>query len=222
MTMTLFGPARHDQARHDPVRRGFTAALAALVIAGVIALPAQARKGPPEAVVKAYYAVLVSTLKDAKTLGFDGRYKRLEPAIRDTFNNHFITAVATGFYWRKFDAAQKTTLTGLMVRLSTATYASRFKSYAGEQFKVLTSKTTERGDTIVETQIVKRDGEKVRINYLLRKAGEEWRIIDVHLKGTISELAKWRAEFSSVLRRSGYDGLVKAIEAKIERLKGGA
>jgi phospholipid transport system substrate-binding protein len=212
MTMTHYSLAR----------RGIMAALAAIMIAGVITSSAEARKGPPDAVVKAYYAVLVSTLKEAKTLGFDGRYKRLEPVIKETFNNGFITAVATGFYWRKFNAEQKKTLTGLMVRLSTATYASRFKSYAGEQFKVLGSKTTERGDTIVETQIVKSDGEKVRINYLLRKAGDEWRIIDVHLKGTISELAKWRAEFSSVLRHSGYDGLVKAIEVKIGRLKGGA
>jgi phospholipid transport system substrate-binding protein len=212
MTMTIFRQAR----------RGFLAALAAIMIAGVIPSPASARKGSPEEVVQAYYAVLVSTLKEAKTLGFDGRYKRLEPAIRDTFDNGFITAVATGFYWPKFDAAQKKTLTGLMLRLSTATYASRFKSYAGEQFKVLGSKITDRHDVIVETRIVKNDGEQVRINYLLRKRGEDWHIIDVHLKGTISELAKWRSEFSSVLRHSGYDGLVKAIEAKIERLKGGA
>jgi phospholipid transport system substrate-binding protein len=212
MTMTLFGQAR----------RGLVAALAAVMIAGVIPSAAQASKGPPDAVVRAYYAVLVSTLKEAKTLGFAGRYKRLEPAIRDTFDNGFITAVAVGFYWPKLDAAQRKTLTGLMLRLSTATYAARFNSYAGEQFKVLGSKSTERGDTIVETEIVKRDGEKVRINYLLRNRGDGWRIIDVHLKGTISELAKWRAEFSSVLGRGGYAGLVKTIEAKIERLKGEA
>jgi phospholipid transport system substrate-binding protein len=212
MTKTLYGRAR----------RGFLTALAAIMIVGVIPSAAGARKGPPEAVVKAYYAALVGILKEAKTLGFDGRYKRLEPAIRDSFDNGFITAVAVGFYWRKFDDAQKKQVTGLMLRLSTATYAARFKSYAGEQFKVLGARTTDRGDAIVETRIVKRDGEKVRINYLLRKRGAEWRIIDVHLKGTISELAKWRAEFSSVLRRKGYDGLVSAIETKIGRLRGGA
>jgi len=203
-------------------RRAIVAALAAIMIAGVIPSAASARKGPPKAVVKAYYAALVGVLKEAKTLGFDGRYKRLEPAIRDTFDNGFIVAVASGFYWRKFDGAQKKKLSGLMLRLSTATYAARFKSYAGEQFTVLGAKKTDRGDTIVETQIVKRDGEKVRINYLLRMRGTEWRIIDVHLKGTISELAKWRSEFSSVLRRKGYDGLVSAIETKIGRLRGGA
>jgi len=208
--------------RYGPARRGLLAALAAITIAGVIPSGASARKGPPVEVVKAYYAALVGTLKDAKSLGFDGRYKRLEPAIRDTFDNGFIAGVASGFYWRKFDAAQRKALTALMLRLSTATYAARFTSYAGEQFKVLGAKTTDRGDVIVETRIVKRNGEAVRINYLLRKRSEEWRIIDVHLKGTISELAKWRAEFSSVLRRAGYDGLVKAIEAKVARLKGGA
>ena len=211
MTMTLPRPAR---------RAVVTAVLAIAIgaMAGVIPSAASARKGPPVDVVKAYYSALVSTLREAKALGFEGRYKRLEPAIKDTFDNGFITAVAVGFYWPKFDAAQRKTLTGLMVRLSTATYAARFKSYAGEEFKVLTSKTTDRGDTIVETLIVKKNGEKVRINYLLRKRSEEWRIIDVHLKGTISELAKWRSEFSSVLRRGGYKALVGAIEAKIKML----
>jgi len=194
--------------------------IAAAAVVGVIPSAASARKGPPVEVVKAYYSALVGTLKEAKTLGFKGRYKRLEPAIRDTFDNRFITAIAVGFYWPKFDAAQRKALTGLMVRLSTATYASRFKSYSGEEFKVLASKSTDRGDMIVETEIIKRDGEKVVINYLLRKRKEEWRIIDVHLNGTISELAKWRSEFSSVLRRKGYDGLVAAIEAKIKRLAG--
>lgn len=214
MTKSIFGQAR----------RWFlttVAAIAAMAMVGVIPSAASARKGPPVEVVKAYYSALVGTLKEAKALGFEGRYKRLEPAIRETFDNGFITAIAVGFYWPKFDATKRKTLVSLMVRLSTATYAARFKSYAGEQFNVLGSKSTDRGDAIVETQIVKRDGEKVRINYLLRKRKEEWRIIDVHLKGTISELAKWRSEFSSVLRRKGYDGLVLAIEAKIKRLASG-
>ena len=200
-------------------RRTLVTGLLVLALGAIAAPPAHAGPRPPEAVVKAYYAKLVLVLQNAKKLGFQGRYEALEPAIRESFDMHFITAVSVGHFWKKFTEDQRNKTREAMRQLSTATYAARFTSYAGEQFQVLGKRTTSRGDVIVLTRIVKRDGEKVKINYLLRKRTTEWRIIDVHLKGTISELAKWRAEFSSILRRKkGYDGLITAIDAKIKRL----
>ncbi|HEX6840514.1 MAG TPA: ABC transporter substrate-binding protein, partial [Stellaceae bacterium] len=67
---------------------------------------------------------------------------------------------------------------------------------------------------LVETRIVKPDGEPVSINYLMRHDGDGWRIGDVYLTGTISELATRRAEFSSVLRSQGVDGLIQALNRK--------
>ncbi len=173
---------------------------------------------PPRIVVETYYAALDKVLRNAKALGFAGRYKALDPAIARSFDIPFMARVAVGHYWRKFAEDQKTSVTVRMHLLSVATYASRFKSYAGEKFEVLESATTARGDVLVRTRIVKRNGKAVKINYLLRKRGQGWRIIDVHLKGTISELARWRADFSSVLRRKGYDGLIAAIDKKITAL----
>lgn len=193
------------------------ATLALSVIAPVSAMAAVDM--PPRNIVETYYAALDKVLRNAKTLGFAGRYKALDPAIARSFDIPFMARVAVGPFWRKFSKDQQLRVAGKMQGLSTATYAARFDSYAGEKFEVLESATTARGDVLVRTRIIKSNGEPVKIDYLLRKRGRGWRIIDVYLKGTISELARWRAEFSSILRRNGYDGLIAAIDKKITAFK---
>lgn len=200
--------------------RTMLVALSALALLAIVRQPATAAEDtPPRIVVETYYAALGKVLRNAKALGFAGRYKALDPAIARSFDIPFMARVAVGPFWRKFAKDQQTLVADKMQGLSAATYASRFDSYAGEKFEVLGSATTARGDVLVRTQIVKSDGKPVKINYLLRKRGQDWRIIDVHLKGTISELARWRADFSSILRRDGYDGLIAAIDKKIATLK---
>jgi phospholipid transport system substrate-binding protein len=195
-------------------------AAAAVALFGIALAPAaQAHAGAPDAVVGAYYATLLNAMKNAKTLGYEGRYKMLAPVIKDTFDLNFMARYAIRGYWEKLTPAQQDKLVEEFGRLSAATYATRFNDYAGEQFKVLKTETTPQNDTFVYTQIVKSDGEPVPINYLLRKTGDDWRIIDVYLRGTISELAKWRADFSSVISRDGFDGLISAIDGKVKALQ---
>jgi phospholipid transport system substrate-binding protein len=57
------------------------------------------------------------------------------------------------------------------------------------------------------------------LNYLVRQNRGSWQISDVYLDGTISQLAVQRSEFSSVLRREGVDGLVMALNRKVDLLR---
>jgi len=59
----------------------------------------------------------------------------------------------------------------------------------------------------------------VQLNYLMREGEGGWQILDVFLKGTISELATRRSEFSTVLRRDGAPALVQLIENRAADLK---
>ena len=199
--------------------RALAVAALALLWSGLAPVSVQAHDGPPDTVVQAYYSTLLNAMQNAKTLGFEGRFKQLEPVIKDTFDLTFMARYATRGFWEKLTKAQQDKLVAEFARLSAATYAARFNDYAGEKFKVLKSETTPQNDTFVYTQIVKSNGEPVAINYLLRKQSEQWRIIDVYLRGTISELAKWRADFTSVISRDGFDGLIAAIDKKVKALQ---
>ena len=55
-------------------------------------------------------------------------------------------------------------------------------------------------------------------DYLMRQKQGSWQISDVYLDGTISQLAIQRSEFHSILRREGVDGLVMALNRKVDLL----
>jgi phospholipid transport system substrate-binding protein len=53
---------------------------------------------------------------------------------------------------------------------------------------------------------------------LLRQTELGWRIVDVYLDGTISELARRRDEFTSIIKNQGLDGLIALLKKKNEEL----
>ena len=68
---------------------------------------------------------------------------------------------------------------------------------------------------LVKTAIIRPRDNPVEINYLMRQFHAGWKVIDVFLKGSYSELATKRAEYSSILRRQGFDALIRQLDAKI-------
>jgi phospholipid transport system substrate-binding protein len=56
--------------------------------------------------------------------------------------------------------------------------------------------------------------EDVELTYRLRKEGDTWKIVDIYQKGTVSELALRRSEYSAVLKRDGFEALLKTVDAK--------
>ena len=85
-------------------------------------------------------AVLIEVMKGGKQLGFQGRYKKLEPVVKDTFEFEAVSLIALGSHWKKLDVPQKTAFMEKMSDLSVATYAAQFKDYGSGT----TQKTTRR------------------------------------------------------------------------------
>ena len=52
----------------------------------------------------------------------------------------------------------------------------------------------------------------------MRQNQGAWQVSDVYLDGTISQVAIQRSEFYSILRRDGVDGLVMALNRKVDLL----
>ncbi len=158
---------------------------------------------------------LLSTMKSASSLGYRGRYSKLEPIIRSTYDLTFMTRYSAGRHWRELNETQQKSLVDAFSRLTVATYANRFDGFSGEKFVVTSEETPRDGNRLVHTELIKSDGEAIKLDYLLRQTAEGWRVIDVFLKGTISELATKRSEYSSALSNQGFDGLMTIFEQKI-------
>ena len=187
--------------------------VAAFFVLLLLASPRVEAQQDPRAVIQGLYDVLLSTMKEANQLGFKGRYQRLDPAVRQAYDLPFMISIAVGPSWAQLNDAQKQKLSEAFARYSVAQYAGRFDGFSGERFEV-GNVSDNRAGKLVETKLVQGNGEPVQLNYQMHQAGGDWKIIDVLLSGTISQLAVNRAEFSGVIRRDGPDGLVALLERK--------
>jgi phospholipid transport system substrate-binding protein len=196
-----------------------SAVLSLALIAGLLIAPASAAPQSPQMVVQSLYDVLLGVMKDSKDLGFSGRYERLKPAIEAAYNLPLMSRLSIGPQWQSLTPEQQQRMVVAFDAFTVATYANRFDDYSGERFEVLPETTPASGGVIVQTRLVKGNGEPVTLNYLMRESDGRWQIIDVFLSGTISELATRRSEFTSVIRRDGAEGLLQLLDRRVAELK---
>jgi phospholipid transport system substrate-binding protein len=197
---------------------GGIAALCLALIGGIfVEGAAAALPSSPQDSVRSFYDVLLATMKNGRTLGQSGRYAALAPIVSGVFDVPFMARLAVGPSWATLTPAQQQQLVAAFGRYVSATYADRFDSYSGEQLQI-TGDQPSTGGVIVETKIVKSGTDPVTISYLMRQDHDVWQIADVYLDGTISQLAEQRSEFHSILARKGVDGLIMALNRKVDLL----
>ena len=194
--------------------------LALCLVIGMLVESAAALALDPQADVRGFYDTLLSTMKNGPSLGQSGRYARLAPVVDRVFDVPSMTRLAIGPSWATLPPAQQQQLVEAFRHYVAATYADRFDSWSGEQLQV-TGEQPYNSDVIVQTKIVKTNGDTTTLNYLMHQNQGSWQISDVYLDGTISQLAIQRSEFHSILRREGVDGLVMALNRKTDLLSKG-
>lgn len=92
-------------------------------------------------------------------------------------------------------------------------YGSRFKDYAGETFKIISSSSEGADKTIVKTEIVRPTESNVLVDYKVKKSGNSYKVYDLIVEG-ISLITTQRSEFNSVITRKDLNTLIKALEKK--------
>src|SRR5271169_2117986 len=187
------------------------AALAAGVGLAMFSYPVHAAPASGGDAVQSLYDALLGTMKNGRSLGQSGRFTQIEPVIRRTFDIPSMTRLSVGAsYWAGLSEAQRQQLTDSFGRYISAIYADRFDSYAGQKLQVTGEQPNPAGVT-VKSQIVKANGEPVKVDYMMRRNGDSWLISDIYLDGAISEVATRRSEFAAILKSQGIDGLIAAL-----------
>ncbi len=190
--------------------------LAWLLSICLLPLAAFAQDDSAADVINHFQATLIDTMKDAKTLGYQGRYDKLAPAVQTSHDLAGIAKFAVGRYWDKLTDAQKTALVDTFSKLSIATYAYRFDGFSGEVFTPISAEQLANGDMLVRTQLAEGGGGEVHhFDYTMHQIDGHWRIINVIADG-VSDLAIKRSEYTSIMRTQGLDALLGKLKAQID------
>jgi phospholipid transport system substrate-binding protein len=180
--------------------------------------PARATETAPDPAaqqIEKFYAVLVDAMKQGPQLGIQGRYRKLEPVIRETFDIPTMAQLSVGPAWQMLSEMDRKAITEAFERMTIASYAANFSSYSGEQFIVDPMPRMRNNEKIVETKMV--SGKTVPFNYRMHLADGKWKVVDIYLNGYVSQLAVRRADFASTVAQSGAAGLVKKINDLVDK-----
>jgi len=198
-----------------------TAGLALLTLSALMAADAWAAPPTDKAplkVIEDFQGTLISVMKNAGKLGYQGRYRKLAPVVKQTHDLKAIVRIAVGRYWQKLSDQERTQLVDNFTELSIATYAARFDGYSGEQFKPPHIRKQEGQRALVTSDFIKSDGGKIVFTYQLHKSDGKWLIVNIITNG-VSDLAMKRAEYTSIISSDGFKALISKLKEKIQQYR---
>ena len=119
--------------------------------------------------------------------------------------------------WRRINADEQNTFVELFSKLLENTYIQKIEQYSGE--KVQYGGQEVRGNRAVVESNVVRNGIETPLIYRLKSdpAGKWW-VYDVVIEG-VSLVSNYRSQFSGVIEKEKFSGLVARLEQKIAGLE---
>jgi phospholipid transport system substrate-binding protein len=177
--------------------------------------------GPSSKAIEQLNRSLLIVLKDAASLGYRGRFDRLTPIMTQAFDLDFMAQKALGRHWQRLSEADRTRWLAVFREFTIANYAANFDHFSNQRFDTFGEEPSAGDTTLVKTRVNDPIGESVDLTYRLHQVDGTWRIVDVYLKGTVSELALRRSDYTAVLEHDGFDALVTTVRGKIGDLAAG-
>ena len=149
------------------------------------------------------------------SLSKSAKQQKLEDMFTNTVDVKWIAKFVLGRHWRTLDKTQQEAYIEAYRQFISRHYASRFTDYVGQRLSILGSREEEKGEFLVNTELVNpsNPSQNVVIDYRVRKEGSAFKIYDIVVEG-VSLITTQRSEFGSVVQRKGLEYLIDQLNAK--------
>mgnify|MGYP001820032774 CR=1 FL=1 len=162
---------------------------------------------------------LLGTFVDAAQLSdVAARVEFLNEPILSSHDLDYIGQLSVRRQWREWTEEQRQQFLAAFRELSVMNYAARFAGVGENSFEVLGTQPAGGSRVQVNASVARSDGSRVPLDFIMQNADDHgWHIANVVADG-VSDLALKRAEYSSILRDSGFEGLIDELEAQTAEL----
>ena len=183
----------------------------------LIAAGARAQELGPEELVRKVTADVLDSVKADKQLQSGDRKKALalaEQKILPHVDFREAALLAMGKSWYTATPAQQAQVVNEFRSMLVRIYSNAMHVYRGQTLKVLPVRMAPGAtDVTVRNQYLSQGRPPVSVEYSMKKTAEGWMIYDIVVEG-VSLVLTYRAEFESITRASGVDGLIKRLQQK--------
>ena len=148
-----------------------------------------------------------------------GNYILMQDLVNKTYNIEKMISMIIGSKWKSINKNKQEEISLVFAEYVVRNYIKRFKKINNVSFENLGSKELKKNFFLVQTKLKIIDDDDVKIDYLLSKKDKTWKIFDVLLAGSVSEIATKKSEFSSFLSSENIDELINALKRQNTKLK---
>jgi phospholipid transport system substrate-binding protein len=153
---------------------------------------------------------------DAHRAMYRGDPQKLDALVGNVllpnFDTEYSARLVLGQSWRTATAEQRKRFVDAFYHSLLRNYGAALIDFTGDRFIVLPYKG-DPGDTTatVRTEVKRASGDKVPVNFSLRKTPEGWKAWDVVIEG-ISYVKSFRTDFASEIQQKGLDDVITRLE----------
>lgn len=188
--------------------------LASLLLATLLALPAFASARPGAIVEERTRSVLTTLV--AERSNFSADRARLESFVESEldalFDREYSARLVLGRHGRGVDPEKISAFADALIRSLLKRYGEALLEADPSLEVRVTGETDLRGGQIVRvaSEILRRGGAPVKVDYLFRPVGDDWLVFDVIVEG-VSYVQTFRTQFDERLRRQSIDQVIEGL-----------
>ena len=147
-----------------------------------------------------------------KTINSDN-LELIDDVVKNSYDLEKMGKLIIGVDWKQMDTKFQKEFIDVFKRFISINYFRRFKKINELDFEQQIVRVI--GDKFrLARVILTADNEKVTIDYLLGFKNDKWKIFDILLDGSISEIATKKSDFKNIIREEGVGGLLKHLRLR--------
>jgi phospholipid transport system substrate-binding protein len=196
------------------------------------AVPVHAQTKPATAVIDTSGPTqLIETSANAMVAEIEARRAELrkDPAKLDAlverillpnFDIDHAARLVLGKHWRTATPQQRQRFINAFYGSLMSNYGDALLEFTGDRIKVLpTPVAADATSAVVRTEVRRSNGQKIPVNYSLRKTEAGWKAWDVVIEG-ISYVKSFREDFGAEIDAKGLEAVIQRLEAQTRQAAG--
>ena len=202
------------------VARSLFAALALAALTLSASVSAQAKtvdNSDPTKLIETSANIMTSEL-DARRAEFRKDPAKLralvERVLLPNFDVDHSARLVLGKHWRTATPAQRQRFIDAFYGSLMTNYGDAMLEFTGDRIRVLPSTVApDATSAVVRTEVKRSNGQKIPVNYSLRKTEQGWKAWDVVIEG-ISYVKSFREDFGAEIDQKGIEAVIQRLEAQ--------
>jgi phospholipid transport system substrate-binding protein len=136
----------------------------------------------------------------------------VEKHLVPNFDTEYAARLVLGRHWKEASEAQRKRFVDAFYKSLLNNYGSALADFTGDKLKVYPTKVAaDAKSATVRTEVKRSNGQKVPVNYTMRKTDAGWKAWDVVIEG-ISYVKSFREDFGAEIDQKGLDAVIERME----------